>query len=822
MILIIAEKPSVMKNIVESKLETASTRRYKGYVEGKDFIYTHCIGHLLTLKMPGEIDDKYKGWYLNTLPFKFKDIPLKVSESVKEQYEIVDRLMHDSRITEIINACDSDREGDLIFRNLYKYSHPKVARISRMWLESQTEEGIQESFKTRLDEKEYNNVYFAGKARSYADYIIGLNSTRAMTCKFGTKEEVYPIGRVQTPTLSILVDLEKEIINFKPSNFYKIVANASANSEVIDGNYINESLDQNRFLNKDEVLKMIEKIGTGEALVTEASKTEKSEKPKMLYSLSDLQVDMDKKYHMKAIDVLNTCQALYETHKLITYPRTDENHISKELANKLDPILDNLAVHRDLVNEIKTNHYKINPIMISKKDIGAHEALTPTSLKVSIDYIKKLSLDELHVYMAIVERFLAAFLPDAKIVKQRIVFVRNNEQFESTFEACTYLGHRSAYTYGKKETKKKDINFVSINKDDKIIIEKLNLEEGTTSAPTRFTEGTLIKMMKNPSKYVAEKQDKDTLKKIEGIGTEATRASIIKELKERNLIEDYQKKYIKPTDKGIKLIDLIPDDSVKSVKLTAYFEQKLDDISKGNYTCDEFLDEINDLASNFVTKVKQVDLNLIRIKDLSICTCPNCKNYIIETEKGYTCTNKQCKVFIFKNARGAKHITKTQALELLSLGYTRTKVLCKSQSGKDFEAQMTYKYDATQEYPNIIDFNFEADIDSCKETENLKEKVKSLCKCPICNTGHIIEANYGFKCDNTSCKVYIQKNACGAKKLTKKAVVELLKDNVTSTRVDIVTKKGLDMNVYLTYTYDATQEYPNKIGILFEKEKIQD
>ena len=822
MILIIAEKPSVMKNIVDAKLENAQTKRYKGYIEGKDFIYTHCIGHLLTLKYPGEIDDKYKYWNLYNLPFKFKDIPLKVSESVKEQYEIVDRLMHDSRISEIVNACDSDREGDLIFRNLYKYSHPKVSRISRMWLESQTEEGIKESFNTRLDEKEYNNVYFAGKGRSYADYIIGLNATRAMTCKFATKTQVYPIGRVQTPTLSILVDLEKEIMNFKPSNFYKIVANASCNGELIDGNYINESLDQNRFLNKDEALKMVDKIGVGEALVIEASKTEKSEKPKMLYSLSDLQVDMDKRYHMKAIDVLNTCQALYETHKLITYPRTDENHISKELANKLDPILDNLSVHKDLVNEIKTNNYKINSIMISKKDIGAHEALTPTSLSVSIDYIKKLSLDELHVYMAIVERFLAAFLPDAKIVKQKIVFVRNDESFESTFEACTYLGHRSAYTYGKKESKKKDKGFVSIKKDDTIMIEKLNLEEGTTSAPTRFTEGTLIKMMKNPVKYVEEKQDKDTLKKIEGIGTEATRASIIKELKERNLIEDYQKKYIKPTEKGIKLIDLIPDESLKSVKLTAYFEQRLDDISKGKYTCDEFLDEINDLASNFVTKVKQVDLNLIRLKETSLCSCPICKNYIVETDKGYGCSNKKCKVFIFKNARGAKLITKTQATELLTLGYTKTKVLCKAQSGKDFEAQMTYKYLEEEQYPNIIDLNFDSNVESCKETENLKDKIKPLCKCPVCSMGHIIETNYGFKCDNTSCKVNIKKNACGAKKLTKKAVTELLKDKVTSSRVDIVTKKGIDMSVYLTYSYDETLEYPNKIGILFDKEKSDD
>ena len=816
MILIIAEKPSVMKNIVDAKLESITPRKYKGYQEGSDFLYTHCIGHLLTLKMPGEIDNKYISWNLNSLPFNFKDIPLKVSESVKEQYEIVNKLMHDTRVDEIVNACDSDREGDLIFRNLYKYSHPHVKRISRMWIESQTEDGIRESFNKRLDEAVYNNVYFAGKARSYADYIIGLNSTRAMTSKFGSKDSILPIGRVQTPTLSILVDLEKEITNFKPQKFYKIQAKGLVNEEEIIGNYINESLDQNRFLDKTKAEEIVKKIGLGEAKVIESSKVDKAEKPKMLYSLSDLQVDADKRYHMKAIDVLNTVQSLYETHKLVTYPRTDENHISKELANKLDQVLKSLCVHQDIVNEIITNNYKINPIMIAKKDIGAHEALTPTGQVVSKDYLKKLTLDELHIYMMIVERFLAAFLPDAIISKQKIVFEKEKELFESSFEMCTFLGHRKAYTYGIKNDKKKSGSFIFVKEGDVVDIKSLDLTEGETTAPTRFSEGSLIKMMKNPVKYVDNKQDKDTLKKIEGIGTEATRASIIKELKERNLIEDYQKKYIRPTEKGIKLIDLIPDENIKSVKLTAYFEQKLDEISKGTYTCEQFLDEINKLELDFINKIKSLDLNKLRLEQLKICDCPNCHSIVIENEKGYTCTNRLCKVFIYKQARNAKLITKTQAIDLLTLGHTQTKVLCKSNNGKDFEAQMTYKYDSNQEFPNIIDFNFNSDIPTESETESLKEIPKSICKCPRCN-GHIIETNYSYKCDNLECKVCINKNASGVKKFTKKAIIELLRDNVTSTRLDVVTKKGTEMSVYLTYEYQDNSDYPNKIGYLFDK-----
>jgi DNA topoisomerase-3 len=298
--------------------------------------------------MPNEIDNKYTFWSLNNLPFRFDDIPLKVSESVSEQYEIVNKLMHDDRVEEIINACDSDREGDLIFRNLYKYSHPTGKKVTRMWLESQTEEGILESFNTRKLEKEYNNVYFAGKARSYADYIIGLNSTRAMTCKFGGKDNVLTVGRVQTPTLRILVDTEKEINDFHPQKFYKIQAEGVVNDSDIVGNYTNEDLDQNRFMNKEDALKVIEKIGLGEASIIEASQTERKEKPKMLYSLSDLQVDMDKRYHMSPLDVLNTVQSLYETHKLVTYPRTDETHISKELAQKSLSIVKSLACKEDI------------------------------------------------------------------------------------------------------------------------------------------------------------------------------------------------------------------------------------------------------------------------------------------------------------------------------------------------------------------------------------------------------------------------------------------------------------------------------------------
>ena len=817
MILIIAEKPSVMKNIIEAKLENSNVKKFKGYAIGTNFIYTHCIGHLLTLKMPNEIDNKYSYWSLNNLPFTFKEIPLKVSESVSEQYEIVNKLLHREDIEEVINACDSDREGDLIFRNLYKYSHPHTKKITRMWLESQTEEGIKESFETRLEEKEYNNVYFAGKARSYADYLIGLNATRAMTCKFGSSNNLLTVGRVQTPTLRILVDNEKEILDFHPQKFYKIQAKGNIKDFEITGNYINEDLDQNRFYKLEEANDIASKIGTGEAIICEIETNTRSEKPKMLYSLSDLQVDMDKRYHMSANTVLNTVQSLYETHKLVTYPRTDETHISKELANKVYDILKNLCVSKNIIDEIFNNKYKINPIMIAKKDIGAHEALTPTSKKVDINYINKLSIDELRVYMAIVERFLASFLPDAKISKQKIVFTKNDANFETIIEACTSLGHRKAYQFGKKENEKEKV-FVNAKKGETLNISSLDVVEGETKAPSRFTEGSLIKMMKNPVKYVESKEDKNVLKSVEGIGTEATRASIIEELKKRGLIEEFEKKYIHPTKKGIELIDTIPFEELKSVKLTAYFEKKLDEISKGSYTCDEFLDEIIDLVNRFVSSVKGIDLYRLNLEKNKVCDCPICSFPIIETEKSYSCSNKKCDVLIFKTALGAKKITRTQALNMFTTGNSKTKVLCVSKKGSEFEALMRYKYDIKEKYHNILNFDFNVEAESDLETVNLKEEIKSICKCVSCN-GSIIETPYAFKCDNKECKVQINKSSFNIKKWTKKMVKELFSDGFTSTRTTITTKSGKDMDVYLKYTFNKDEEYPNKLEIVFEKEK---
>lgn len=813
MILIIAEKPSVMKNIIDAKLESIKPKVFKGYQMGQKFIYTHCIGHLLTLKMPGDIDPKYKQWNLDTLPFDFENIPLEVNSSVSEQYKIVESLVKRDDIEEIVNACDSDREGDLIFRNLYHYIGKKIPKVSRMWLESQTPEGISEAFNDRLSESVYNNVYFAGKSRSYADYIIGLNSTRAMTTKLGGNNNVLTIGRVQTPTLRIICDLEDEIRNFKEEPYYKIKAIGKVNDAEISAYYVNEDLENNRFKEKNKALDLIKELNGNNAFVTSADTTKRNEKPKMLYSLSDLQIDMDKRYKMSAMDVLNTAQSLYETHKLITYPRTDENHISKELASKTYQILNGISVNPDVKQIIYDNKYTFNSMMIAKKDIGAHEALTPTLTKADAARISKLSEMEMRVYMAIVERFMAAFFPDAILEKQKVSFNILDSKFETEIEICTMLGHREAYKYGKKSSDSK--SFIRVKKDDIVYIDELKLEEGKTTPPARFSEGSLIKMMKNPSKYVDDKSDKDVLKKIEGIGTEATRAQIIADLKKHEFIDLDKKKLIFATKKGMDLIKEIPGDELKSVKLTADFERKLELISKGEYDHKEFLNEIRELENKFINSVKNIDSTKSNLSGI-VAKCPNCGSNIIEREKVYTCQNRDCNAYIFKTALGAKLITISQAKSLFEEGVTKTKVLCLSKkTGHDFEAVMTYKYDSSLENPNVLGFDFNASAPSEPETEALREKLKAFCKCPNCNSD-IYEDNFKYYCSNKNCRVMLYKNQNNIKKFTKAIAKELLTSGETKEKVDIIINDNLS-KAFVKYEYDETKKYPNQILFVYNK-----
>ena len=576
-----------------------------------------------------------------------------------------------------------------------------------MWISSVgSKEALIEAFKTRKSGKLYDNLYDAALSRSYADYFVGLTATEAMSLKFGGGN-ILNVGRVKTPTLRIIVDLEKQISDFKPTLFWKLTAKTKQN---IDGNYYNQYLDDNRFYDKKEAEDVIKKIGIGPAKVTDVIIKKRKDSPKPLYNLSDLQIAMNRQYGFSANTVLEICQSLYEKHGLTTYPRTAENKISQSLANRQRDIINGLpSIFKTAKDEIVSERYVLNnKVVASSSDIGAHEALTPVPENISDDKINNLSDAELKVYVAIVERFLQNFYPDAVFESQEITFERNGEVFKNKVENLVYLGYYKVdSTFKSKEMQE----FVKLRKDDYLDIKEVCLNEGQTLPPSRLTEGTLIKVMQNPKKYYnGSLEDKKILEETEGLGTEATRAGIIEELKKGGYIK-VEKSKIYPTEKGINLIDIIPVENLKSVDLTVYFEKELSKIAKGNLDKGHFIDEINALNQKVVDEIKgktgvektyQNSDSKKKVNEL--CKCPICSNSIVESKYGYYCLNKDCHVSVNFNSFerfGHKSVSKKEAKELLVLGITSRAVKLKSaKSGKEYEAFLTWQYDASNKYPN--------------------------------------------------------------------------------------------------------------------------
>lgn len=715
-ILIVAEKPDVARKISDSFSGKISKK--PGYIEcvtsDTNYTISYCFGHLVQLMMPKEINDKYKYWNYNTALFDYNNIPLKYNETTVPQAKIVCDLLCNEKFSEIVNACDSDREGELIFRNIFTFSKTSNVNVSRLWLKAMTNDAIKESFDNRKASSLYDNIGKSAKLRSYVDYHIGLGATMAMTHATNT---LTTIGRVQTPTLRMIVDRHYEILNFIPEEYYKIFA--LCNNKIIKGSYYiynkDKEIDEDyKLRSKDEVDRILNETKLGEANVISVVSKDEVKKCNKLYSLSSLQVDMNVRYGLTAQEVLDIAQVLYEKHGLTTYPRTDENTISEEFAKSISKLIPILPIYQEQCKKIVDNKWTINSDVVSKKtEIGSHEAITPTLDASNLNKIKALSTNEKRVFSAIIVRFLQNFFPPSIFKSQKIIFEKNNHKFFCKFEKLVQLGYKE---FDSKEVDE-GIN-IDINEGDVINIEEFIVNEEKTKAPKRFTEATLIKAMKNPSKYLIDKSDEGIIKEVEGLGTEATRASIIENLKKQTYL-DMEKKYFKPTDKALKLISDIPSEIIKSVQLTADIEKKLKLVSKGELNANDILFETKELMKEFIKEMK-----LSRIKRYvepveevvpinMLCKCPICDKYIVEGDSGYFCNGlRSCGVGIFKNNLETKFnykkISKTQAKELFKDGITKKKVkLFSNKTNKEFEAFITYEYNKENKYKNNIYIKFD-------------------------------------------------------------------------------------------------------------------
>lgn len=559
--------------------------RMDGYYEGNGYQVTWTFGHLCTLKEPHDYTDKWKSWNMGMLPMLPERFGIKLinDNGVKKQFGIIEKLVNNAE--EVINCGDAGQEGELIQRwVLSKAGNNKP--LKRLWISSLTEEAIKEGFDHLRDGHEFDNLYAAGSARAIGDWLLGMNATRLYTLKYGQNKQVLSIGRVQTPTLSIIVTRQLEIDNFKPEPYWEL---KTKYREVIFG------ASSGRFATQEEAaVKLSEIIGHEFYIVSYDRKTG-NEAPLRLFDLTSLQVDCNRKFGFTAEETLRLIQSLYEK-KLTTYPRVDTTYLSEDIYPKVPDILSKLTPYQEFTMPLLASKIKKSSKIFDDKKITDHHAIIPTGVLSG-----SLNPDERKVYDMVARRFISAFYPDCKVANITVLGDVNSIEFKATGKQILEPGWRVVY--------KEDAGKASADENILPLFEKgehgphePELGEKMTQPPKYYTEATLLRAMETAGKSVDDEELRDLLKQ-NGIGRPSTRANIIETLFRRKYIRREKKKIIaNPT--GIELIQIIENELLKSAELTGLWEKKLREIEAGKYEISAFMVELKEMVTEIVLQVK--------------------------------------------------------------------------------------------------------------------------------------------------------------------------------------------------------------------------
>ncbi len=679
--LVIAEKPSVGKSIANI---LGAKEKNDGYLKGNGYIVSWCFGHLVGLAPPEQYNENYKKWNLEDLPIIPKEFLLTVKEDTKEQFNLLKKLMNSNEIEEIICATDSGREGELIFRYVYEKANCNKP-IKRLWVSSLTDEAIKNGFENLKNGEEYYNLYEAGLKRSIADWVIGMNATRFYSSLYNNKINV---GRVQTPTLNIIVEREDKIKNFKKEKYYEIC---------IEKDELKAKTEKINSL--EEAENLLETIKNNNLICDEYKSNEKSKSPCKLYDLTTLQREANNIYGYTANETLATLQGLYEK-KIVTYPRTDSKFISDDMESETKEIINILYNKFDFLQNLE-HICNINQVVNNDK-VTDHHAILPTKLVKNLDF-SSLNEKEQNILNLVIKTLLIA--TNEKCVLNEITGVlksSNDTRLNFSYKNIVKKGYiEIEERFSNKE--KQSITIPTIEQGQSITDFVTYLDEKETTPPKRFTEDTLLSAMENASNEDYKELDVEDIEK-KGLGTPATRASIIENLVTNSYIERKGKNLI-PTEKGINTIKIV-DEQLKSPKLTANWEVKLQQMEKNNYSPDKFLNEIIYFTKNIIEN-KNVNEDIVKNLKKENClesigNCPICSKNVYEWEKTFSCEDKNCRFIIFKNSKffteKKAKITKAKVKELLSKGKTKMKFHSKK-ANKDYEAYI--KLDITEKYINF-------------------------------------------------------------------------------------------------------------------------
>jgi DNA topoisomerase-3 len=696
--LVIAEKPSVGKDLI--KVLPGAFTKGEGFLEGPEHVVTWAVGHLVQLADPDEYDPKYAKWRMPDLPIAPKKFKLVVrDERSKKQMNVVKRELDRDDIEYVINACDAGREGELIFAYLYEKAGSKLP-VKRLWLNSMTTSAIKEAFSSLKPAEEFHTLEEAARSRSEADWIVGMNATRAATIRLRSSfDGAVSLGRVQTPTLAILARREVEIRAFTPEPYWVVDARFLALPEqprrAYDGRF--HAGANARVSSAEQAATIVSACEGQTGTITKLDKTERKDRPPLLYDLTSLQSEASSRFGFTARRTLGAAQRLYEEHKALTYPRTNSRFITSDMIADIKPIaalvgaqkeyaaasayvtgLDMLPLGRVVNNEKVTDHHAVIPTLAERHPVD------------------KMDNDDRRIYDLVVRRFLAVFHPEAVFENTRVETTVASYVFRTRGKVLLVPGWRGVYGEGA------DADAVTVDEEDEGAEQQLpKLEQGEPSSvhriksdaketkpPRRYSDGTLLRAMEAAGKLVDDEELREAMKES-GIGTPATRASIIERLLQVGYIERDGRALV-VTEKGLNVIRLLGEHALTSPTMTGEWEHRLANIETGADTREAFMADIVKFAEQ---TVEQLDTTLkdVRIPKANLGPCPVCQQDILENRKGYSCWSREdpgCGFVIWK-AKAGKTMAVSLAKELIKTGRTERPVTgFKSRAGKNFRSRL--------------------------------------------------------------------------------------------------------------------------------------
>lgn len=640
--LVIAEKPSVARDIARV---LGANQKNGGILEGKNYVVTWALGHLVTLADPEEYDRKYEKWEMATLPMLPKEMKLVVIRQTGRQFSVVKTQLFRKDIGEIIIATDAGREGELVARWILEKAGCHKP-IKRLWISSVTDKAIKEGFANLKDGHDYDNLYRAAVARAEADWLVGMNGTRALTCKYNAQ---LSCGRVQTPTLAMIAKREEEIRKFVPKEYYGI----SLETQDVKWTWRDEKTKSFRTFSRERAEQIKGRLENAALEITSVEKKAKKTMAPGLYDLTTLQRESNLKYGFSAKETLNIMQRLYENHKVLTYPRTDSRYIGKDIVPTIKERLKACGIgpYRKLAGALMNKPVQVNGSFVDDKRVSDHHAIIPTEQFVQLDHMTN---EERKIYDMVVRRFLAVLYPASQYEQVTMEAKAAGETFAASGKVIKSMGWKEVYEGGADddledeaddEKKLKDQRLPEMKTGTRLKILKTSLNTGKTKPPARFTEATLLAAMENPVKFM-ETRDKEAVKTLGetgGLGTVATRADIIEKLFHSFMMEKKGNE-IHITSKAKQLLELVPED-LKKPELTADWEMKLSQIAKGRIRQGDFLHQIRDYTCEIVDEIKNGE-GTFRHDNLTNKVCPQCGKKLLavngKNSKMLVCQDREC------------------------------------------------------------------------------------------------------------------------------------------------------------------------------------